>query len=90
MWHERTLEQTRLLRAQLLVVHEAVRTELLGRLESAHSPLNEHKHVRVRFLEVDKHLVRLEPIVEVEKPLEIFARLNIKHGPNTDNDASCQ
>ncbi len=31
-----------------------------------------------------KHLIRLEPIVEMEKPLEIFARLNIKHGPNTE------
>lgn len=31
-----------------------------------------------------KHLIRLETIVEMEKPLEIFARLNIKHGPNTE------
>lgn len=31
-----------------------------------------------------KHLIRVEPIVELEKPLEIFARLNIKHGPNTE------
>lgn len=31
-----------------------------------------------------KHLVRLEPIIEFESPLEIFARLNIKHGPNTE------
>ncbi|WP_420861542.1 DUF6478 family protein [Algirhabdus cladophorae] len=30
------------------------------------------------------HLVRLDCIVEMEKPLEIFARLNIKHGPNTE------
>lgn len=30
------------------------------------------------------HLVRLDTIVEMEKPLEIFARLNIKHGPNTE------
>jgi hypothetical protein len=30
------------------------------------------------------HLVRMEVIVEVEKPLEIFARLNIRHGPNTE------
>ncbi|MWD30208.1 hypothetical protein E0K89_022325, partial [Aquicoccus sp. SCR17] len=33
---------------------------------------------------VQKHLVRLETIVEMEKPLEIFARLNIRHGPNTE------
>jgi len=32
-----------------------------------------------------RHLIRVETIVEMEKPLEIFARLNIKHGPNTDN-----
>lgn len=30
------------------------------------------------------HIVRLDTIVELEKPLEIFARLNIKHGPNTE------
>ncbi|MEQ9693151.1 DUF6478 family protein [Shimia sp. SDUM112013] len=30
------------------------------------------------------HLIRLTTIVELEKPLEIFARLNIKHGPNTE------
>ena len=29
-------------------------------------------------------LVRLSAIIETERPLEIFARLNIKHGPNTD------
>lgn len=31
-----------------------------------------------------KHLLRIDTIVESEKPLEIFARLNIKHGPNTE------
>lgn len=31
-----------------------------------------------------RHLVRLTTSVETEKPLEIFARLNIKHGPNTE------
>jgi len=31
-----------------------------------------------------KHLLRIETRVEMEKPLEIFARLNIKHGPNTE------
>jgi len=31
-----------------------------------------------------KHVLRMDAIVEVEKPLEIFARLNIKHGPNTE------
>lgn len=30
------------------------------------------------------HLIRLDTIVEMEKPLEIFARLNIQHGPNTE------
>jgi hypothetical protein len=30
------------------------------------------------------HLLRIDTIVELEKPLEIFARLNIKHGPNTE------
>ncbi|MDA7423591.1 DUF6478 family protein [Thalassococcus lentus] len=33
---------------------------------------------------IRKHLIRIETIVEMEKPLEIFARLNIKHGPNTE------
>lgn len=29
-------------------------------------------------------LLRLSCIIEAERPLEIFARLNIKHGPNTE------
>jgi hypothetical protein len=29
-----------------------------------------------------KHVIRLEAIVEMERPLEIFARLNVRHGPN--------
>lgn len=31
-----------------------------------------------------RHLLRVDTIVEMEKPLEIFLRLNIKHGPNTE------
>jgi hypothetical protein len=31
-----------------------------------------------------KHLIRLDVIIEMEKPLEIFARLNIKNGPNVE------
>ncbi|MBU2981601.1 hypothetical protein KO498_07205 [Lentibacter algarum] len=31
-----------------------------------------------------KHLIRVHTIVEFEKPLEIFARLNIKNGPNVE------
>ncbi|WP_137702547.1 DUF6478 family protein [Marimonas lutisalis] len=31
-----------------------------------------------------KHLLRVDTIVEMEKPLEIFARLNVKHGPNVE------
>lgn len=30
------------------------------------------------------HILRVDTIIEAEKPLEIFARLNIKHGPNTE------
>ncbi len=30
------------------------------------------------------HLIRLDCKVEVERPLEIFARLNVRHGPNTE------
>ncbi|UWR22299.1 DUF6478 family protein [Sulfitobacter sp. S190] len=30
------------------------------------------------------HLVRMDAIIELEKPIEIFARLNIKNGPNTE------
>lgn len=30
------------------------------------------------------HLIRVTAIIETEKPLEIFARLNVKHGPNTE------
>jgi hypothetical protein len=31
-----------------------------------------------------RHLIRMDTIVELEKPLEIFARLNIRHGPNSE------
>jgi len=31
-----------------------------------------------------KHLVRMAVVVDVEKPLELFARLNVKHGPNME------
>lgn len=31
-----------------------------------------------------KHLISLGTVVELEKPLEIFARLNLKHGPNVE------
>ena len=31
-----------------------------------------------------RHLLRLDTILEMEKPIEIFARLNIKHGPNVE------
>ena len=31
-----------------------------------------------------RHLIRLDMVVETEKPLEIFARLNIRHGPNEE------
>mgnify|MGYP000011755091 FL=1 len=31
-----------------------------------------------------RHLLRLAGIVETEAPLEIFARLNVKHGPNVE------
>ncbi|HEY9037520.1 MAG TPA: DUF6478 family protein [Roseovarius sp.] len=31
-----------------------------------------------------RHLLRMTTIIELEKPLEIFARINIKHGPNTE------
>ena len=31
-----------------------------------------------------RHVIRMDVIVEMEKPLEIFARLNIKHGPNVE------
>ena len=31
-----------------------------------------------------EHILRVDTIIETEKPLEIFARLNIKYGPNTE------
>jgi hypothetical protein len=31
-----------------------------------------------------RHLVRLSAVIEMEQPLEIFARLNVMHGPNTE------
>ncbi len=31
-----------------------------------------------------EHIIRMDCIIEMEKPLEIFARMNVKHGPNTE------
>lgn len=31
-----------------------------------------------------QHIIRLDTIIEIEKPIEIFVRLNVKHGPNTE------
>jgi len=31
-----------------------------------------------------KHLIRVQTIVEMEKPIEIFVRLNVRHGPNVE------
>ncbi len=31
-----------------------------------------------------RHVLRMDVGIEFEKPLEIFARLNIRHGPNTE------
>jgi len=31
-----------------------------------------------------RHVVRMNTIVESEHPIEIFARLNVRHGPNTE------
>ncbi len=30
------------------------------------------------------HLIRLNAVIETETPLKIFARLNVRHGPNTE------
>lgn len=32
-----------------------------------------------------RHLVRLDVALELERPLEVFARLNVRHGPNTES-----
>lgn len=32
-----------------------------------------------------RFVVRLDPVIEAEHPTEVFARLNINHGPNTEN-----
>lgn len=31
-----------------------------------------------------RHLIRMDCTVELEQPIEIFARLNVQHGPNTE------
>ena len=31
-----------------------------------------------------KHLIRLAAVIERERPTKIYARLNVKHGPNTE------
>ncbi|MCG7521585.1 DUF6478 family protein [Ruegeria sp. Ofav3-42] len=32
-----------------------------------------------------QHLIRVDALIKTERPLEIIARLNIQHGPNTDS-----
>ncbi|WP_412504203.1 DUF6478 family protein [Roseovarius sp. SYSU LYC5161] len=34
-----------------------------------------------------RHLIRMDIIAEIETPLKIFARLNVRHGPNTEQIA---
>lgn len=31
-----------------------------------------------------RHLIRMDAMIEIETPLEIFARLNVRHGPNSE------
>lgn len=31
-----------------------------------------------------RHLIRLDTLIDAEKPIEIFARLNVRHGPNVE------
>lgn len=31
-----------------------------------------------------RHLIRLDTSIEMERPIKIFARLNVQHGPNTE------
>ncbi len=31
-----------------------------------------------------RHLLRLDALLEMERPLAVFARLNVRHGPNTE------
>ena len=34
-----------------------------------------------------RHLLRMDAVIETESPLKIFARLNVRHGPNTEQIA---
>lgn len=31
-----------------------------------------------------RHVIRMDAVIETERPIEIFARLNVRHGPNTE------
>lgn len=31
-----------------------------------------------------RHVLRISTLLEIERPVEVFARLNIRHGPNTE------
>lgn len=31
-----------------------------------------------------RHVIRLDALIELERPIRVFARLNVKHGPNVD------
>ena len=80
--HEITLRQLRNLRSQDLAAY-GLQLDVLHFDGSFLSLALDLPDTASRELK-RSHLIRMDLVVEMEKPLEIFARLNIKHGPNTE------
>ncbi len=60
------------MRLDVLAFEGSFMSVVLGLPESAVTGLRKH------------HLVRLSTTIEAERDIEIFARLNVQHGPNTE------
>ena len=79
---ELTLRQLRASRGDDLAQY-AIRLDALGFDGSFLSLALDLPDAAARGLKL-RHLIRLEAVVETERKLDIFARLNIKHGPNVE------
>lgn len=79
---ELTLRQLRNLREEDLAPY-GVRLDVFKFDGSFLSLVIDLPEVAIKGL-TKNHLLGMNTIVEMEKPLEIFARLNVRHGPNTE------
>ncbi len=79
---ELTLRQTRNRRETDLAPF-GLRMDVLGFDGSYLSLVVDLPETAVQGLSL-RHVVRMDAVIETERPIEIFARLNVRHGPNTE------